>query len=193
MRILLTISLSALSILAMAQETVQWMSWNEAVAAREKFIKENKAAIDQQKMMPKKFFIDVYTDWCGWCKKMDATTFKDPNIVKYLNTHYYPVKLDAEMSDTIIYNNHKFFKVKQGKRGTHTLAASLLDYKLSYPTYVIMDENVQRATILPGYKNAEDLLGVLIFFKSNEYIRYKQYLEQMQKQAEAREAAQAKP
>jgi thiol:disulfide interchange protein len=29
---------------------------------------------------PKPMFIDVYTDWCGWCKKMDASTFQDINL-----------------------------------------------------------------------------------------------------------------
>ena len=42
-------------------------------------------AIDLNKENPKKIFIDVYTDWCGWCKKMDNSTFADPVIVKYMN------------------------------------------------------------------------------------------------------------
>ena len=63
-------------------EKVQWMSFEEAVA--------------KNKLEPKKIFVDVYTDWCGWCKKMDAGTFNNPVVAKYLNEKYYNVKLDAE-------------------------------------------------------------------------------------------------
>ena len=32
--------------------------------------------------------VDVYTDWCGWCKKMDKETFNHPVIAKYINENY---------------------------------------------------------------------------------------------------------
>ncbi|MBN4062000.1 DUF255 domain-containing protein [Bacteroidales bacterium AH-315-I05] len=164
-------------------KTISWMSWQEAVKAREQHIKENQEAIAAKKMFPKKLFIDIYTGWCGWCKRMDVTTFKDPTIVDYLNKNYFPVKMNAEMSDTIDYNNHTFINPRPGvKRSTHTLPASLLDSRLSYPSYVIMDENINRSVIFPGYKQPEDLLGILIFFKTNQHLSYKSYLEKQQNQ-----------
>jgi thioredoxin-related protein len=57
---------------------------------------------------PKPMFIDVYTDWCGWCKRMDQTTFQDQNIANYLNANFYPVKLDAETRETIEFNGKKY-------------------------------------------------------------------------------------
>ena len=33
---------------------------------------------------PRKYFIDVYTDWCGWCKKMDKDTFQNPEVAAYM-------------------------------------------------------------------------------------------------------------
>ena len=74
----LIIALFALmSMSAMAQEKIQWMSFEDAV---ERCAKE-----------PKMVFIDVYTDWCGWCKRMDQSTFANPVIAKYMNEHFYAV------------------------------------------------------------------------------------------------------
>lgn len=149
-----------------AQELKDWYSWNEAIDAY-----TNKQA--------KKLFIDVYTDWCGWCKKMDASTFQDPEIKQILEKHYYGIKLDAEMKDTILFNNHAFYNINPNdKRGVHTLAASLLESNMSYPSFVILDENFNRVYIIKGFQDVEKLKGVLLFFANNEHIGYQKYLEQ---------------
>ena len=168
-----------------AQE-IQWMSWNEAVAQWQKDMEAYNAEPDKDKKVPpKKFFIDVYTSWCGWCKKMDASTFKDPNIVQYMNQKYYAIKLDAEMSEAVDFNGHTFVNPSPGqRRSTHQLASSLLDNHLSYPSYVILDENTHRITIYKGYKQAMDMFGILTFFGSNQYLTYKEYLSKQPKAAE---------
>ena len=172
-----------------ASKKINWLTWNEAIDAREKFIEVNKEAIAAQKLYPPKFFIDIYTDWCGWCKRMDATTFSDPAIVEYMNKNYFPVKLNAEMKDTIMYNNHAFVNPNpNGRRSTHTLAASLLDSRMSYPTYVILDENLSRTMIFPGYKQVEDLYGILLFYKTNQHLGYKNYVEKQYEAIKQREA-----
>ncbi|NLA50280.1 MAG: DUF255 domain-containing protein, partial [Bacteroidales bacterium] len=66
-----------------ASETgVRWYSMEEA----EKLYNKS----------PRPIFIDTYTDWCGWCKKMDNETFTDPVIADLLNSKFYPVKFNAE-------------------------------------------------------------------------------------------------
>jgi len=67
-----------------AQE-VNWLTWNEAAEL---------AATDKN---PKKVFIDVYTDWCGWCKKMDKDTFQNPTVAAYMSENYYMVKLEKRI------------------------------------------------------------------------------------------------
>lgn len=150
--------------------TIQWLSWEEAV--------------ELQKTKPKKLFIDVYTDWCGWCKKMDASTFSDPEIGAMMNKYYYAVKLDAERMDTIKYGDYTFtnqyYEAANGrmKKGTHQLAISLLDAQMSYPSYVILDENNSRISIHKGYMSKEQLTGVLLFYGTQQSNQYKTYLEQ---------------
>ena len=48
-------------------------------------------AAERMKKEPRKIVIDVYTDWCGWCKKMDKNTFTDPKVVALVNKDYYAV------------------------------------------------------------------------------------------------------
>jgi thioredoxin-related protein len=112
---------------------------------------------------PKKLYIDIYTEWCGWCKKMDKSTFTDPDIVELLNSEYYPIKFDAEQSQTIQFNGHEFIYRPNGKRGVHELAISLTNSQLTYPSFVMLDETFARILISPGYKDAEGVLKELRF------------------------------
>ena len=80
---------------------LKWMSIEEAEIACKK--------------QPRKIFIDVYTDWCGWCKKMDKSTFRDSLVLKYASEKYYAVKMNAETRDNVIFRD-KLFKFNEGMR-----------------------------------------------------------------------------
>ena len=139
-----------------AQETkVKWYSFEEAV--------------ELNKKEQRKIFIDVYTDWCGWCKKMDATTFTNPEIAKILNEQYYAVKFDAEQKEEITFKGQTFKFIPNGRRGYHELAAALLNNKLSFPSVAYLNENNQLLAAVPGYYTADKLEPVLKFFADNAY------------------------
>src|SRR4249919_2233805 len=78
-------------------ETKKKKSGKSATAAPVNYKEVNWMSIDDvqvaMKKQPRKVWIDVYTDWCGWCKRMDKTTFSDPNVIRYMNKHFYAVKL----------------------------------------------------------------------------------------------------
>lgn len=114
-------------------------------------------------------FIDVYTDWCGWCKRMDATTFSHPNVIAAFNQYFYPVKFNGEARRDIQFGEQTFKYVAQGRRGYHELAAALLKGKLSYPTVVLMDEGFNMIQPLPGYQTPEQLLPILHFIGSGSF------------------------
>ena len=136
---------------------ITWISMEEALASHQK--------------EPRYWIIDVYTDWCGWCKRMDATTFRDPHIIEEINKHYYAVKLDAEQKEDITLGDHtyKFVPSENSGRGYHELAAELLQGKMSYPTTVYLDKEVHVIQPLSGFQTAQDLHPILLFFGTGSY------------------------
>ena len=140
-------------------ETITWYSWQQAV--------------ELNKTTPKKLLVDVYTDWCGWCKVMDKETFPNDTIADYLNKNFYCVKLNAEMRDSIQFAGNTFIWMSPekggGRNGIHTLAYSLLDGQMSYPTIVYLSEKFERIVISPGYKKPAQLLPELRFTAEEIY------------------------
>lgn len=137
---------------------IEWLSWTEAIERMETDAK------------PKKIMVDLYTEWCGYCKKMDKTTFKDPKVVEYVNEHFYAVKFDAEQKGSLTYAKHNFqFDPSKGRRGVHSLAFALTDGRMSYPSMVYLDEQQKRIAISPGYKPGDSFLYELRFFGDNHY------------------------
>lgn len=129
---------------APSEKEIKWLKFEEAV-------KQNKTA-------KKLIFVDLYTDWCGWCKKMDVTTFKEKEVVEYMSEHYLSVKFNAEQKEDITFQGTTFKFVAQGRRGYHQLAAAMLQGKMSYPSFAIMDENGKMVTVIKGYQTKEQLL-----------------------------------
>ncbi len=134
---------------------INWMSWEEAIEANKK--------------EPKKIFVDVYTNWCGWCKKMDKSTFMDAEIIEEINANFYAVKFNAEQKAPINFNGSEFKFVNAGRRGYHQLAYALLDGRMGYPAFVFLNETFERIMLSPGYKQVPQLIKELNFASSEAY------------------------
>ena len=146
--------------LNVAEESpVKWLSFEEAV--------------EKSKTEKRKIFIDVYTDWCGWCKVRDKNTFSEEKIAKILNEQFYPVKFDAEQKEDVVFNGTTFKFVESGKSGYHQLAAALLNNQLSYPTVVFLDEEFRMIQPLAGYQKAPEFHKIIQFIGGDHYKKTK--------------------
>lgn len=155
--VILAVAISAFLIpsLRTPEPKIRWYTFEEAVKANEK--------------VKKKMFIDVYTDWCGWCKTMDRETFQNDAVVDYIQKNFYPVKLNAEQKEDIVFGGQTFKFVASGRGGVNTFAYSLLDGHLSYPTAVYLNENYERILISPGYKKSDMMMNELKFTAEERY------------------------
>ena len=140
-----------------AQETkINWLTLEEAQ--------------ELHKKNPRKIFVDIYTDWCGWCKRMDAETFTNPVIIDYINTHFYAVKLNAEQKEPITFKGVKYENERADqRRGAHNFAIAILQGRMSYPSVAFFDENLSLIYALPGYRDAAKMEPVLVFFYEEVY------------------------
>jgi thioredoxin-related protein len=130
------------------------------------------SAINNSQTNGKIIFVDVYTTWCGWCIRMDQTTFKDEAVVKMLNERFVSVKFNAEGSDTIVHNDKTYSNPNPGRsRSTHGFTYALLGQRFGYPSFAFMDAQGKVIGVLPGYQNPSQLLSVLTYFYTEAYLK----------------------
>ncbi len=139
------------------KDAINWITWEQM--------------LEKSKKQKRKVVVDVYTDWCGWCKRMDATTFSEPCLAKYVNENYYAVKFDAEQKQEIVFKDKTYKFVKNGMRGYHELAAEITRGQLSFPTVVFLDEKIEVIQSIPGYRDAKEFETIATYFGRNEYLK----------------------
>lgn len=142
---------SAASATTPEKNTINWLTIQQAVEATQK--------------NPKKIMVFLETSWCGWCKKMKNTTFTDSLVVDYLNQNFYMVRFDAESKDPVKIGENEFTFVDGGNgRGAHQMAIALLENKMSFPSSVVLNSDLSKTAIIPGYVPAETFQKILVFF-----------------------------
>lgn len=103
--------------------------------------KSLEAAMKQAKKENKIIFIDAYTEWCGPCKKMAATTFQDPQVAEYFNSKFINLKIEMEKS-----------------ADGPTVAKA---YRVAaYPTLLFINGDGQLVKSVIGFQNADQLSAI---------------------------------
>ena len=141
-----------------AQDKIQWMSMDEALAAQAK--------------EPKKIMVDVYTTWCGPCKLMDRNTFSNEDVIAYVNENYYPVKFNAEGTEEVTYDGYTYKNIhyqpgRKGRNAQHLFARAM--EVNSYPSLAFFDDNGKYIQAIPGYRTPVELEIYLKMIASDEY------------------------
>jgi len=131
---------------------------------------------------PRPILVDLYTDWCGWCKQMDKTTYRSEKLAKYINEHYYAVRYNAESTDSVLFNN-KVFKYNQRVQ-TNDFAMYLTFGRLEYPTTVFLSSIGAQPAPLSGYMKPREMEGPLKFFgeKADANMTFVEFDKQLKKE-----------
>lgn len=111
----------------------------------------------------RKIIIDVHTDWCAPCLKMDNYTFSDKRIAQYINENYFPIKFNGEDKDSIIYQNETFYATSKTHQLTHKLNIS------AYPTLLFIDENGTLITKEAKFFSPNEMEIVLHYILGSHY------------------------
>ncbi len=86
----------------------------------------------------KPIFLDASTSWCGWCKRLKATTFVDKDVANFFNKNYINYEIDAEHGEGLTLS--KKYRIN------------------NFPTLVFIDANEKSLMFSEGYLAAPDLL-----------------------------------
>jgi thioredoxin-related protein len=174
MRIIIYLGIAFLLMSNASNESIRWYTMQEA--------------IDLQKTAPRKIVVDVYTTWCGWCTKMDNTTFSRANVAAYMNKNFYPVKFNAEGNDTIRFKGRTWVNAnykKGGKRSTHSFTPVLVNGRISYPVFIFLSEKTIGITKAYGYQPHDKWMAWLRYIakdKYKKYPRFEQYYDAEEKE-----------
>ena len=114
------------------------------------------------------YFVDFYTSWCGYCKKMDRETFSDATVAKILNRYYFPVKFNAEGQQTVKWFGKTYNPTNQGRNRQHEFARGLQ----GYPSFVLYRPDGTPIQAIPGFYPAKDFVVILWYFASGDCDRY---------------------
>lgn len=138
---------------------LKWYSFNEAILLN--------------KTNPRKFIVDIYTDWCTGCRVMNKTTYADSSVADYINKNFYLVDFNAEIKDTINFNGHVFTHIPTREKPFHPLTTWLTGGGLTLPTAIFLDENYERLDIVQHYLIPEVMLPVVHYYGENAYKKMK--------------------
>ena len=119
---------------------ISWMGFNEGYALAKK----------KKKIM----LLDVYTDWCGWCKRMDRDAYQKSEIAEIVTKDFVAIKFNPEIDAAYEFEG----KVYSGQE----LAGVISEHKITgYPTTIFVNPKTSKRKVIVGYRNAEQMKAEL--------------------------------
>lgn len=139
-----------------AKTDIDWQKYDDGLA--------------QAKKEGKKVFVEFTAKWCGWCKRMHATTFKDPDVISLLNKYYVPVSVDGDSKDTLVIDGY----ITSERRIAR-------EYRVtSYPTFWFLTPEADPIAPVKGYRDAPSLTDILDYLKDDSYktVKFEDFLRE---------------
>jgi thioredoxin-related protein len=138
-----------------ASGSLEWLSLSEAQA--------------RQAKDGKPILVDLYTNWCGWCKVMDRKTYARKEVAAYIQANFHPVKINAESKQSMEWRG-KNFEFSNGSR-IHELAIFFTQGQLSFPHTIFLMKGVDEPQAIPGYLEVPDMELLLKFFGEGHFVK----------------------
>lgn len=136
-----------------AHDKLQWMNMSEL---KQKMKLESKPAL-----------IDLYTNWCYWCKVMDKKTYTNAKVIAYIKDHFYPVKVDAETKEIIEWKNKLYSYNSNYKVNDFTMYAT--SGQPGFPTTVIFTDDYSDPISIQGFLEPREMEPILKYFGEGAY------------------------
>jgi thioredoxin-related protein len=127
-------------------------------ASEAKFV-TYEAAVDQAKSQNKYVFVDIYTDWCTWCKKLDKDVYNNPTVQQAFAKNFTLTKINAEATTP-----HTF----QGSQKTEEQIAEAWNVT-GFPTLVFLDQTEKPVFAYIGYLSPDKFVKLLDFVSTGAF------------------------
>lgn len=123
---LLALVLVVLAVLPFLRTRPASIPWNSS----------SQAAFEQAHQNTQEILVYLYTDWCGYCRRMNQTTFTDAQLINEMGDRFVWLKLNAE-TDSDGLEMQRRFQVT------------------GYPTILVLDSNGREIDRIPGFVGPE--------------------------------------
>lgn len=134
---LLVLGAGPFPVRAAAASGVGWQAWDRG--------------LEEARSSGKRVLVDVHTQWCGWCRRMQADVYSRADVRDYLQQRFVVIRLDAEASDPAHYEGRNFTSRSLAARFGVT----------GYPTTLFLRSGGEHLVSVPGYVDADRFLRIL--------------------------------
>lgn len=117
------------------------------------------AAIAKAKAENKFVFVDIYTDWCTWCQRLDKDVYSNATVQQAFAKNFAITKINAESA-----TEHTF----QGATKTEEQIATSWNVT-GFPTLVFLDTTEKPVFAYIGYLPPDKFLKLLDFVSSGAF------------------------
>ncbi len=118
-----------------SSDTIQWKSYEKGMTLGKK--------------EKKKIFINFYAEWCTYCAVMDSKTFKNKDVIEYLNKHFISIKVNMD----------------------HDKKTAEIYFVRGLPTSWFLLDNGSKISGLPGYIKPDTFINILKFIHTDSYLK----------------------